>query len=164
MTTEIQGKTPSECTPEDMAAFKEVVLAGGQVRKQGLDDLIRAAHCLAFGRLDGRMVSVAAIKNPRPDYRQKVFQKASSPEDPSAFPFEYGWAHTLDGYRDRRLNSRINDVILSGLKQAIFATTDETNAAMRHILSLRGFVQSGHPYAGTKRGERKVLLIRNTDR
>lgn len=151
-------KRPSECQPQELASFRSIVLAGGQVQENGLDALIQAAEWIVFGYRAGALLSVAALKNPRTNYRKRVFENAKSEEDAEQFLFEYGWAHTLHGNEGQGLSSKIADTLLEGVRSSIYATTGATNAAMQHILMNRGFKISGQPYQGKE--ESKVLLVR----
>jgi len=158
MNKRITSKRPEECLPRELNDFKAVVLAGRQVQKKGLDQLIQAAECLGFGFAEEVLASVGAIKKPRSRYRNDVFRKAGSSDDPDAFTLEFGWAHTLPEYEGQRLSSGIADTLLQGVTQPIFATTGETNESMKRILIKRGFHVSGQPYAG--RTEKKLLFVR----
>jgi hypothetical protein len=151
-------KRPSECQPDELDAFKSIVLAGGQVQEVGLGTLIQTAEWIGFGFREGALVSVAAIKNPRTDYRKVVFEKAESKEHAEQFPLEYGWAHTLEGNEEQGLGSTLADTLLEGICSPLYATTGAANAVMQHILTKRGFEISGQPYRGHK--EPKVLLVR----
>jgi hypothetical protein len=151
-------KAPSECLPQELADFETIVVAGGQVQQHGLDELIRAAKWLGFGLIDGVLASVAAIKQPRASYRDRVFADAKSPEIAEHFAMEFGWACTLDAYKGKGLGSGIADVLLADIHTFIFATTGESNEVTKHILTKRGFQISGAPHPG--RDESKVLLVR----
>jgi hypothetical protein len=151
-------KSPSECLPEELCQFKAIVLSGGQIQERGFDELIQAAEYLGFGFADGVLASVGAIKRPRTRYRNDIFWKAGSSYDPNGFELEFGWAHTLKEHEGCGLNSGIADILLEGVKKPIFATTGETNDAMKHIITKIGFRQEGHPYSG--KTEMKVLFVR----
>lgn len=158
MSRRFYRKAPAECLQRELAEFREIVVAGGQVQKQGLDELLCAAKWLGFGLIDGVLASVAAIKQPRASYRDRVFAEARSPEIAERFVVEFGWACTRDAYRNKGLSSELADVLLADIRTPIFATTGESNERMKHILAKRGFQISGDPCAG--RDESKVLLVR----
>lgn len=45
---EIIVKRPSDCSTAELEAFKQLVLAGGEVDRAGLERRVKAAACLAF--------------------------------------------------------------------------------------------------------------------
>ncbi len=155
---QIYRKFPAACTKRECLDFRKVVIAGGQVQTEGLSELIRKALWLGFANINGALVSVAAIKEPRESYKKRVFQKAKSPDDQSRYTLEFGWAHTLEGYEGNGLGSGVADALLADIEEPIFATTGKSNEVMQHILTKRGFRQSGSPYQG--REETRVLFVR----
>jgi len=151
-------KCPAACSDQDIEEFVHLVLEGGQVQEGGLRDLVMEAQWLGFGRIDGVLNSVAAIKAPRDSYRNRVFRKAKAAEDPTEFDVEFGWAFTRTRYEGHGLASGLADLLLRGINAPILATTGEKNGGMRHILEKRMFCKSGEPYEG--RIESKVLYLR----
>lgn len=154
----LKKKVPNDCSAQEIVEFMNLILEGGQVRKVGLRELVMSARWLGFARLDNAVVSVAAIKTPRASYRDRVFRHAKALVDPSAFNLEFGWAYTRTEYEGRGFSSGLARLLLTGVSEAIFATTGIQNLAMRHILEGRSFSRSGNPYRG--RTESKVLYIR----
>jgi hypothetical protein len=155
----LKTKRPQDCSPEEIAEFIKLVLAGGQVQAEGLKNLVMSAQWLGFARLNDALVSIAAIKTPRAVYRDRVFQRAGSLVDSTQFTLEFGWAHTPPEYEGRGFGSALASLLLEEISSAIFATTGAANLAMRHILERKHFSKSGDSYDG--RIESKVLYIRS---
>jgi hypothetical protein len=65
---QIIAKEPVDCSPAELAAFKDLVLAGDEVANKGLDGRIKAAVCLAFSYADdGKLIGICALKEPFPN-------------------------------------------------------------------------------------------------
>jgi len=149
---------PCDCSQQELDSYHKTVLNGGQVQAEGLLQLIKTADWLGFGMIDKKLVSVAAIKQPRKSYRNRVFSESKSMENPIAFNLEYGWAYTVPSCEGLGMASGLADLLLMECNDYIFSTTGVGNLVMKHVLTKRGFVESGIPYKG--RDETKVLLVR----
>ena len=60
----LKKKRPEACSSQEITEFMNLILKGNQVQKEGLRDLVMDAQWLGFARLDGSLVSVAAVKAP----------------------------------------------------------------------------------------------------
>ena len=154
----LKKKRPEACSSQEITEFVNLILEGNQVQEGGLRDLVMDAQWLGFARLDGNLVSVAAVKTPRSSYRDRVFRHARSLADSTEFNVEFGWAYTQPRYEGKGFGSGLATLLLEGVSESVFATTGVENVAMRHILEARDFSMSGDPYQG--RAESKVLYIR----
>src|SRR5438105_914707 len=96
-----QIQLPGNCRPDQLDAFVELVLQGGQVRATGLRARINRAYLLGFHYEDKELAAVAALKHPDETYRDKVFRKAKAPLAPRIFVGELGWVVTREGFRGR---------------------------------------------------------------
>lgn len=142
-------KPPSECTEHEIKRFKEMVLQGCQVTEGGLEDLIEQAALLAFHYEGDQLAGVAAVKNPRNEYKKRVFREAGVVEQADEFNLEIGWAFTLKEYEGRHINSNlIQKLIEKSESQNMFATASTTNNRMDRILTKFGFEKTGIPYQG----------------
>src|SRR6266851_603190 len=82
-------KKPSDCSVEELRAFKQLVLAGGEVDATGLEGRIKAVIRLVFHYADNQdLAGIAALKVPNDSYKNKIFTRAESPEKAEDFPFE----------------------------------------------------------------------------
>jgi hypothetical protein len=71
--------SPSDCTPQALADFKNLVTKYGTVDPEGLTQRIRDASRLLFLReSNGQLIGVGALKHPLFSYRSKVFAKAGT--------------------------------------------------------------------------------------
>lgn len=153
-------KSPADCTDEEILAFAEIVLTGGEVDRDGLCQRIRSARLLGFAYEDGQIVSVAAIKQPSPIHAEHVFASSSSKMNREDYPFEYGWAVTMESHRRRGLAVKLLETLLANCEvDSIWATTRVKNAAIHRILTKDGFQQIGKAFPGRK--EKLVLWIRH---
>src|SRR5690348_1731849 len=109
---------PAEISPEDRAAFEQMVLEAGEVDPQTLPGLIDRALALAFARLNGALVGVGAIKRPYSGHRGHVFSWAKSKLDPKQFEFELGWVYVKPAAQNRRIASRLVDQLMPALNGA----------------------------------------------
>lgn len=152
---------PSDCLASDLCTFADLVKQGGKVEPGGLEGRIRKAYKLAFCRISGEIVSIAAIKKPNKDYKKKIFRDASADQDPDVFTLEYGWAFTKAGHGGQGYAFSIASVLLREIDSPIFATTQSHNDRMKSILEEHGFARVGSPYQGC---EGSLVLYIKTDR
>jgi len=90
MRTEV--RRPTDCSADDLDAFKLLVMSAGEVDPVGFDQRLKSAEGLIFLYGAGEeLVGVAAIKRPNQRYKQRVFKKAKSREGPARYLFELGW-------------------------------------------------------------------------
>lgn len=140
-------KSPSQCSSDEIDEFAKFVRDGGQVASAGLQEIIQRSQFLLFGHdHDGSLAAIGALKNPRTEYRQKVFQqKARSSLSATDFPLELGWAYVAAAYRGQGLGQKIiHELIQAAAGSAIYATTG--NPAMHRYLKFAGFTATGSPY------------------
>src|SRR5438045_5486787 len=84
--------SPSDCSPEALAYFENLVTKYGTVDPEGLTQRIRDASRLLFLReSNGQLVAVGALKHPLLSYRRKVFAKAQVTAASDEYKIELGW-------------------------------------------------------------------------
>jgi GNAT superfamily N-acetyltransferase len=156
--------SPSDCTPQALAEFEKLVIAGGAVDPEGLTERIRRASRLLFLRMpDGQLVGVGALKHPRPGYRKRVFADARATTPSDGYRVELGWVVVAKSHQGQRLSTRIiGELIALAKNENIFATTRVDKRAMR-FASDHGFEINGKPYP-SGRGYDLVLYLRNAAR
>ena len=154
---------PSDCTPQALADFENLVIEGGTVDPQGLAQRIRNASRLLFLReSNGQLVGVGALKHPLVGYRAKVFAKARATKSPDEYRVELGWVAVAKSYQGRGLSLRIIDQLISlAENENVFATTRADARAMRFAAD-HGFKPGGKPYP-SGRGYDLVLYLRNAE-
>ena len=152
---------PSDCPPQALADFENLVTKYGTVDPEGLKQRIRDAFRLLFLRgSNGELVGVGAVKRPQLSYRRKVFAKAQATTAPDEYRVELGWVAVAKSHQARGLWRRIiGQLINLAENENLFATIRADARAMRFAPEY-GFKPAGKPYPGG-RGYDLVLLLRN---
>ncbi len=153
--------SPSDCTPQALTGFEQLVIEGGAVDPQGLAQRIRkASHLLFLRTIDGQLVGVGALKHPRPAYRHRVFIAARATVPAERYPVELGWVVVAKSHQGQQLSARIVGELLTFAKNKnIFATTRADERIMS-FASDYGFEINGKPYP-SGRGYDLVLYLHN---
>jgi GNAT superfamily N-acetyltransferase len=153
--------SPSDCSPEALADFENLVTKYGTVDPEGLTQRIRDAFRLLFLReSNGELVGVGALKHPVLSYRSKVFTKAGTATPPDEYRVELGWIAVAKSHQGRGLSRRIiGQLIGLAENENLFATTRANARAMRFAADY-GFKPTGKPYP-SGRGYDLVLYLRN---
>ena len=162
----IEKRRPSECSIPQLAEFRRLVKAGGEVLSAGLDRRIQSAAWLVFGFDDhGTLVAVGALKRPDEGYRWSVFRKAACSMPPINYALELGWIFVDQERRGtgyaRLLTQSL--VELAGSEQ-LYATTQTDNIAMKRTLVRFGVLKCGSPYLSSTRNYELVLFVRSPPR
>jgi len=154
-------KSPCECQIEDLNAFEQVVLAGGEVNRNTLSSLITRALSLVFVRVGNQLVAVGAIKRPNAGYRASVFGKAGVKRDPTLFEFELGWVYIDPTERGIGLANSIVEILVLSLHGACaYATSRVDNERMHAVLKRFEFQPLGNPYPSQLNEPEIQLFIR----
>jgi GNAT superfamily N-acetyltransferase len=144
---ELIVKSPAECTNLEIGAFIAFVRAGGEVSTQGLPERIRGAAALAFARVDGLVVGVAALKQPQASYRRRVSTESGAALSAQEFPFELGWVYVSPELRGNGFSFLLSQAALAESNAAgVFATSRTDNIAMHRSLAKLGFEVTGNPF------------------
>ncbi len=153
--------SPSDCSPQALADFEDLVIKYGTVDPEGLTQRIRDASRLLFLRQsNGQLVGVGALKRPQLGYRSKVFAKARATTAPDEYRVELGWVAVARSHQGRGLSRRIIGQLISlAGNENVFATTRADARAMRFAGDY-GFKAAGKPYS-SGRGYDLVLYLRN---
>jgi GNAT superfamily N-acetyltransferase len=155
-------KRPSDCGDAELDGFESLVKKGGEVEANSLRNRILRAEWLVFViEDDGTLAAVGALKRPNESYKQGVFRKARSSEDPNDFNYEAGWIFVEDAFRGRRYSLLLLQALVGAAGASrIYATTREKNDPMRRSNARCGFVQSGSAYPSEEGGYDLVLYTR----
>jgi len=158
------GKSPTACCDAEIADFIALVLGGGEVRADGLEERVRSAEWLVFLREGTCLVGVAGLKCPAPAYRRKIEALSGIPLAQESFPFELGWIYILPSARRRGLSLPLcRRAIEAARASGIFATSRTGNHAMHKTLEKLGFLVAGSEYPSANGNDRlKVFLRRPT--
>ena len=143
----VSARPPNTVAAEDLSAFKQFVLAGGEVNAKTLPSLVSSALSLAFARIGEELVGVGAIKRPNRRYRAYLFAKAGVMQDPSQFEFELGWVYVRPSAREKGVASALVEVLVPLLDGALaYATSRVDNERMHVLLKRSGFRPVGVAY------------------
>jgi GNAT superfamily N-acetyltransferase len=143
---------PGKCSPDQLDAFVELVLQGGQVRASGLRERVGRARWLGFHYENDQLAAVAALKQPGVKHRDEVFRKAKTTLPAGAFVAELGWVFTREGFRSRGIGRRLLKRLLEKAGQEnLFATTRANNCSMHSLLEALGFQRVGQSFPGTNK-------------
>jgi len=137
--------SPDKCDNSQLQAFYDLVVSGGQVMVEGLADKIKAADFLSFCEIDSEIVGVASIKNPNPNYKNRVFKKANVEKSADAYDFEIGYAVTKKEHRGKGISQKLIKILMENSNSKSFYATTKVDR-MRHILSKIGFKKFGDNY------------------
>ncbi|MFZ6843148.1 GNAT family N-acetyltransferase [Undibacterium sp. RuTC16W] len=152
-------REPAAASAEELSAFRQFVLEGGEVNPQTLPGLVLRALSLALARVGEELVAVGAIKRPNPGYRAGVFAKAQVPQNPSRFEFELGWIYVRPSARGKGVASVLVGELASSLNSApAYATSRVNNERMHAALKRFGFQPVGSPYP-SQRNEPDIQLF-----
>lgn len=139
-------KSPKECTPAEIDAFKNLVLEGGEVTSYGLHKRIERAERLVFINED-KCIAVGAIKNPNEGYKSDVFAKAGVPEKSKEFKYELGWLYVTPSARGKGLGRNLMNAVTEFIGvSGCYATTREKNNSMHHLFTQYSFNKLGSVY------------------
>jgi GNAT superfamily N-acetyltransferase len=145
-------------------AFEDLVREGGEVITAELRQRMLEAEWLVFALEGNRtLAGVAALKRPSKHYKEMVFYKARTPENPDEFTFEAGWFFVRGAFRGRKYSRFLLETLLTlagGSK--VYATTRETNGPMRRTNCYCGLVESGSPYPSDEGDYNLVLYVRHS--
>jgi predicted GNAT family N-acyltransferase len=141
-------------------AFIDLVLAGGEVTENTLRENVPVARCLAYLRDGESLLGVAALKVPRPDYRQSIRMKSGVAIPPEIFPYELGYVFVAPEVRGNGHCGRLVEAALGRAgARGLFATARLDNAAMHATLERYGFARAGTPYPGRNEPETIQLFL-----
>ena len=156
----LTAKVPRECPPAELADFVALVLTGGEVARDGLEDRVRRAQILLFLHREGELVGIAALKKPDPGYRADTFAKAGATCEPEHFRLELGWVFVKPTARRTGLSHRlVNAATAHAGSTRVFATSRTDNLGMHAALLGASFVRHGNEYASNRGIHRLVLFL-----
>ena len=152
-----QLKHAAECTPEEISAFKKIVIAAKEVKKYSFDKLISNNPLLMFTPNSTNIEGVGALKIPNKSYKNKIFKKAQSTLNPNEFHYELGWVVALKA--NKGIGKFITET-LSKHNSNIYATTRTENEKMNAILKKAAFIQNGICYTSERNNYQVNLYVK----
>lgn len=159
---ELTVNSPDKCSNIEIGAFIAFVRAGGEVSIQGLTERIRCAAALAFARVDGLVVGIAALKHPQDSYRHRVSTESGAALSAQEFSFELGWVYVSPKLRGKGFSLLLSQAVLAESNGAgVFATSRTDNIAMHRSLAKLGFVASGNPFVSGRGKHSLQVFVRH---
>jgi predicted GNAT family N-acyltransferase len=153
-------KRPKDCAKSELQKFEQLVVEGGQVKPDGLDEKVRGCMFLAFCFVGNELASVAALKNKAREYVESLYDKTGTSNKEDLPLIEIGYCFTNHHHRGKKYNSLLVDSLLQKAKgKLVFATTG--NPIMKSFFEKRGFQKVGNPYDGVYNKD-IILYIKNT--
>lgn len=157
----IRVLSPKECSARELESFGRLVREGGEVRAGGLESRIADAKWLAFAQAQDTFVGVAALKSPRPAYRDRVFAEAGVVALAPQFSLEFGWAYVVPPWRRRGVGRALLQHTLDKVAQeSVFATAAADNAPVHQLLRSAGFEIVGIAFPSARRRANLNLWVR----
>ena len=149
---------PKELTQKDIQDMITLIAEFGEVVFSYLEKNFPKARSIGYIKIDGRIVSVAALKTVEKEYIDDVYGRAGLPA-PRKHLYEYGYAATNRDFQGRGFSSAILKQLLNSLPegQRIYATVRSENKKEIHILKKHGFKEIGE--LNSKRGDYKLKLF-----
>jgi len=149
---------PGECSATDLQSFVRLVCQGAQVTSVGLEARIASATWLGFAWSGEKLAGVAALKNPRPTYRSKVFSAAKAAALAQRFPLEFGWTVVVPECRGLGIaKTLLRELLAKNASSGTFATTSTDNQSMQKILRDSGFEVLGEPFPSPRKETNNCL-------
>jgi hypothetical protein len=158
------GRSPADCHAVEICDFIALVLAGGEVSAQRLEQRVRSAERLVFLTLGCCLCGVAALKRPEESYRKKLLSESGISLPIEQFPYELGYVFVMPSARGRRFSIDLTREAIAPVRaQGVFATSRTDNLGMHATLSKFQFVPVGNSYASTRGNHRLQLFVRQVE-
>lgn len=163
MALDVTVNSPKECSAAELGDFAALVLAGGEVIRDGLEGRVAKADALFFMREGARLLGIAALKKPSAGYRLSVFKKAGASVSPTHYPLELGWVFIMPSARGKKLSHRLVAAAVEHAgKIQMFATSRTDNPGMHAPLIAASFIKHGNSYASARGAHQLQLFLRNS--
>lgn len=115
----------------------ELILKGGQVRREGLHERIMRADLVAYKLQNNKVICTATLKNPSASYRTKVFNLAKATSSIN-FKKELGYIVTHPDFENcGHCQNLLKEFFIKISEYPIYATTRKHS--MIYILGKFGF-------------------------
>lgn len=139
------SKSYSECSPEEISSFKQLLIAGNEVVSSSIDSGLRSTIKLVFAYIGDILVGVSAIKLPTKEYIEGIFNKAGVGKYAKEYEYEFGYSYVVPEYRLKGIADAMLKERLKFVSKA-YSTTRVNNIASVRNLTNNGFSVLGNPY------------------
>ncbi len=159
---QIVARKPSDCHDTEIGDFMALVLAGGEVKPQGLEGRIRSAVSLVFLTVGCCLCGVAGLKLPEASYRKRVSSNSTIALPEHQFPYELGWVFIMPSARGRRFSVDLTRTALASAgTDGVFSTSRTDNPDMHATLAKFQFVPAGKSWASDRDDHKVQLFVRH---
>ena len=160
------AKRPGDCTDVELADFRALVLAGGEVEREGLERrILKKAEWLILLRENACLVSIGALKRPDGSHRHDIGERSGIKVTASDYPFEYGWVFVLPSSRGSHYSYFLTETAVSLAKgQGLFATARVENGAIHKALEKNKFIKLGEPFKSKRGNEIQLFVLRQSQK
>lgn len=156
----VEARAPADAPTLLRQQFMELVLKGGEIRKDTLPGLVDNALVIGFAWVEHTLAAVGGVKRPNLDYRSGIFEKAGL-ADPGHYPYELGWVFVEERFRGVGMARALTVKLVQGLADwPVYATSRVNNPGMHRALVDAGFKLAGTPYPGRRKGEQIQLFLK----
>lgn len=142
--------SPAKCAANDVTAAATLIKTGGAIdaKLAVLEGRLRRSRTLAFCQKEGQVVGVGCLKNPVPNYRERVFTKAGVSMDRFQDAPELGYVTVDETMRGQGLAHQLVEALVKILEEPCYATTDDDT--MKRMLGRSGFLKLGTEWTGQR--------------
>lgn len=135
---------PDEIDNDHLIQIMDLIINGGQIRRDGLQERILRADLVAYEIQDEMVICTATLKNPSPTYAKKVFTLAKVISSIN-YNKELGYIATHPDFEGRGHCQNLLTEFFGRIGESpMYATTRKQ--AMLHILGKFGFKITGITY------------------
>jgi len=148
-------------TQENFKEARELVIKGTEAFPASLEDLRKKAKWMAFHRSGEVLVGVGGLKDPKPEYRDKLFEKTRSSHDPERFVTELGWIFVEESSRGKGVAKGIVTELLQRAPEGgLFSVVRADNEKGIALLKGFGFKKTGTEIPSTRGDHSFNLFVR----
>lgn len=135
---------PKDINPDHLKQILTLIIKGGQVNRDGLQNRILRADLIAYMIQNEQVICTATLKNPHSSYRTKVFNQAKTEIVPDNYK-ELGYIVTHPNFERKGHCQKLLKIFFKEIdRYSLFATTRKPSIV--HILRKFGFSQAGKTY------------------
>jgi len=143
-----------------LSSVVKLIRGGGALADDGgaLMQRLQRSHRVAIYLDDGAVCATASLKEPAPNYRKGVFEKAGILLSDFSQARELGYVVVDDDFQGKGLASKLVTALINESDVPCYATTDSDR--MARILEHSGFLRQGEEWKG-QRGMLSLWLRQN---
>ncbi|MFH6988477.1 hypothetical protein ACHRVW_12100 [Flavobacterium collinsii] len=138
-------RKPNKVSADYMMQILDLLDQGNQLSIKGIEKRLIKADLIAMIVDGDKVLTVAALKNPEPNYKRTVFKSAGAGDIEPQFEKELGYIVTHPEFEGQKLCQKLLSIFIPQINGSnLFATTRKDSVI--HILGKFGFSKVGEPY------------------